>query len=468
MTDFSTEDSLTWILRAAHWLLDQEDKKLKLNGQEELSDEDSESKLWKWLKYMQEHLQEVKPGSNSDKYPLVFQLEIDEQSSSECESVLKRLEDVNFTRGGKLEVIRVPPRGHRFERNSSQDADPKDAWAWGTLMPLYFKTVGEKEPQWLVPAFQMTTPPPNVVIGDLLKEEEVAKNFGTAGSKLFARQVGVVLVYPVSAQHVYVLTVYQHNVDDKLQGWAFPGGTVDRAVDQTWAQAARREYEEEMNPAGFDNWKWTTACDPNFQVDLSIQNLMSGDIQNMSRPCINFVLAKAKPEFVKRTLEREKHPKGGGKIVLPKDFVTELPDVGNRAQHDKSRHWLDSSLPFVEHERFHWLCLDLFKGEHDEKAKVHNYIKIVARALQHPGQGMGEKPRKDLTMGPRIQRVLAPDMLAAKLQKQLLERRFEEDSSQLMQPMQYSKGKSEGNDGKGKKGYGKVGKGGRSFPKGGK
>jgi len=29
----------------------------------------------------------------------------------------------------------------------------KDQWAWGTLMPLYFKVIGQREQKWLVNFF---------------------------------------------------------------------------------------------------------------------------------------------------------------------------------------------------------------------------------------------------------------------------------------------------------------------------
>lgn len=72
-----------------------------------------------------------------------------------------------------------------------------------------------------------------------------------------------------------------------------------------------REFEEEVNPSGDAQWSAAAAFEPgNFQL-ISLQNLLpESDIQNMSRPCLNFVVARAKQAFYQLTL---RHTQMGGK-----------------------------------------------------------------------------------------------------------------------------------------------------------
>ena len=413
-----------WVLRAAHSGSGKE--AAALTGQEVVPDVESEElrTMRTCMTYIQEKLYEVKPATGASFYPLVFILETDEKRSNECKHVLDKLGEVHFSRGGKLEVIPVPKEGERFERKSEQDNNPEDAWAWGTLMPLYFSTLADKEPQWMVPSFQMRWVGEfECEIGGLLTPKELKEQWGICNGKLFARHVGVVLVFPLSSERVYALTVFQHDKKPSKAVWNLPGGTVDRAVDKSWAGAAEREYREEVNPANLEEWSWKNACDGEV-IDISIQNLMKPDNgQNMSRPCVNFLLARAKPQFVRSTFEKGEHPQGGRKISLPEDFVTHLPHIGTERQKKVLRYWRDKKLPFLEHDRLLWFPLDLKAGKPcAERLKVHNYLWIVARALQIPpvSQDKGV-PRQDARVGPCIQKILEPGAMDEDLAEQLLE-----------------------------------------------
>ena len=413
-----------WVLRAAHSGSGKE--AAALTGQEVVPDVESEElrTMRTCMTYIQEKLYEVKPATGASFYPLVFILETDEKRSNECKHVLDKLGEVHFSRGGKLEVIPVPKEGERFERKSEQDNNPEDAWAWGTLMPLYFSTLADKEPQWMVPSFQMRWVGEfECEIGGLLTPKELKEQWGICNGKLFARHVGVVLVFPLSSERVYALTVFQHDKKPSKAVWNLPGGTVDRGVDKSWAGAAEREYREEVNPANLEEWSWKNACDGEV-IDISIQNLMKPDNgQNMSRPCVNFLLARAKPQFVRSTFEKGEHPQGGRKISLPEDFVTHLPHIGTERQKKVLRYWRDKKLPFLEHDRLLWFPLDLKAGKPcAERLKVHNYLWIVARALQIPpvSQDKGV-PRQDARVGPCIQKILEPGAMDEDLAEQLLE-----------------------------------------------
>jgi len=409
MPERETKDALMWVLRAAHSGYGKEAK--ALTGQEVVPDVESEElrTMRTCMTYIQERLYAVKPATGAKHYPLVFILETEAKRSNECKHVLDKLEEVHFSRGGKLEVIPVPPEGERFERKSEQDNNSEDAWAWGTLMPLYFSTLADKESQWMVPSFQMRWLGEfECEIGGLLTPKELEEQWGICNGKLFARHVGVVLVFPVSSERVYALTVFQHDKRPSKAVWNLPGGTVDRGVDKSWAGAAEREYREEVNPANLKEWSWKNACDGKV-IDISIQNLMKPDNgQNMSRPCVNFLLARANPQFVRSTLEKGNHLGGGRKIPLPEDFVTDLP-LGTEEQHDVRRYWRDTKLPFVEHDRLLWFPLDLKAGKPcAERLRVHNYLWIVARALQIPPVSQDGVPRQDARVGPCIQKILEP------------------------------------------------------------
>ena len=186
------------------------------------------------------------------------------------------------------------------------------------------------------------------------------------------------------------------------------GCNVDRGVDESWEGAAEREYREEVNPAKLPEWSWKNACDGKVSGHISIQDLMKPDNkQNMSRPCVNFLLARANPQFVRSSLEKGEHPKGGRKIPLPEDFVTHLP-LGTGPQRDILPYWRDTKLPFLEHDRLLWFPLDLKAGEPcAERVRVHNYLWIVAGALQIPpvSQDKGV-PRQNAEVGPCIQKIL--------------------------------------------------------------
>ena len=442
-----------WVLRAAHSGSGKE--AAALTGQEVVPDVESEElrTMRTCMTYIQEKLYEVKPATGANFYTLVFILETDEKRSNECKHVLDKLGEVHFSRGGKLEVIPVPLEGERFERKSEQDNNPEDAWAWGTLMPLYFSTLADKEPQWMVPSFQMRWVGEfECEIGGLLTHKELKEQWGICNGKLFARHVGVVLVFPLSSERVYALTVFQHDKKPSKAVWNLPGGTVDRGVDKSWAGAAEREYREEVNPANLEEWSWKNACDGEV-IDISIQNLMKPDNgQNMSRPCVNFLLARAKPQFVRSTFEKGEHPQGGRKIPLPEDFVTHLPHIGTERQHKVLRYWRDKKLPFLEHDRLLWFPLDLKAGEPcAERLKVHNYLWIVARALQIPpvSQDKGV-PRQDARVGPYIQKILEPGAMDEDLAEQLLEDHLQ--ACNAAGPGQH--GGKDGQDGKNGKGKG--------------
>ena len=191
------------------------------------------------------------------------------------------------------------------------------------------------------------------------------------GDRLFARHVALALVYPNpnDPDWIQVLTVFQHPPPQNLKpwedpftagAWGIPGGSVDRAVDSNWIAAAMREFREEVNPSGLEAWSDAQAFDQNARGEydfalVSLQNLchINGrEVQNMSRPCLNFVVARATPAFYRRTMAAPPDPRGreGQRIPLPEDFVTELP-IAEGQQGDMKRYWQDSTVPCVEHDR---------------------------------------------------------------------------------------------------------------------
>lgn len=155
-----------------------------------------------------------------------------------------------------------------------------------------------------------------------VNQEFFRRQLNADSDKLFARYVGLALVHPhPSPDRVLLLTLFQHDPKNG-DAWAVPGGSVDRAKDQDWIQAAMREFEEEVNPSGDAQWSAAAAFEPgNFQL-ISLQNLLpESDIQNMNRPCLNFVVARAKQAFYQLTQTAAPHPDGGQALKLPTDFV---------------------------------------------------------------------------------------------------------------------------------------------------
>ena len=83
------------------------------------------------------------------------------------------------------------------------------------MMSPYYAYVGGREPQWLV---------------------EIE------GSKRFARSAVVMMLYSDERGDKWVWTVW----DQESQEWSFPGGNVNRVMDQTLLGTAEREWDEEV------------------------------------------------------------------------------------------------------------------------------------------------------------------------------------------------------------------------------
>ena len=65
-------------------------------------------------------------------------------------------------------------------------------------------------------------------------------------------QVGLALVHPhPSPDRVLLLTLFQHDPKNG-DAWAVPGGSIDRAKDQDWIQAAGWI----LTCFNHENWKW--------------------------------------------------------------------------------------------------------------------------------------------------------------------------------------------------------------------
>lgn len=402
-----TKHDLVWILRAAHHFPGKE-----LTGDEELPSNDTglQPRVSECLHRIQEQVGssewQPKPSTGPEYFKHVYVVKADRGGQAEaCFAVLAKLPDVCFSRGGRIEVIRVPQTP--WCRKSRQDEDVCDAWTWGTLMPLYFKEIGEREEQWMVPFFQTQFTRRGFVIKSRADAALLSQHWNIFDSKLFARHVAVVLVHPVTAERVRILTVFQPSRPPKKGGvWALPGGNVDRGKDSTWKEAAWREFDEEVNPNGTELWSAYNASDGRSAL-ISLQNLLpcvGEPLQNMSRPCLNFVLARANMAFVEFTRHVEEHPQGGRKLELPSDYVTQLAHLVKEhpPRGDLRRYWTDTSVPFVEHDRFEWVELDLVSGVPTgiSPKKLHNYIPMLAKALQS-----GAPPRRELC---DIVAILAP------------------------------------------------------------
>eukprot|EP00435_Cladocopium_sp_Y103_P057336 s1146_g19.t1 len=267
---------LIWLVRAAHHLPASE-----LNGQERLPrDEGALRRLVSHLYTLKkEHFREFRPQpwSKPKFFPLVYVV----TTCDDCTEVqLKRLERMRFSRGGIISVIRIPDQP--WCRESSQD----DKWAWGTLMPLYFKVIGKLEQHWLVNFFGTQWDGDELIINQQVNQEFFQRQWNADSDKLFARHVGLALVHPhpTSPDRVLLLTVFQHDPEDDVTGgaWAVPGGSVDRGKDRNWIQAAMREFEEEVNPSGDAQWSAAAAFSSGEYQLVSLQNLLpETDIQNL-------------------------------------------------------------------------------------------------------------------------------------------------------------------------------------------
>ena len=90
---------------------------------------------------------------------------------------------------------------------------------------------------------------------------------------------------------------------------------------------------------------------------------------------MNFVVARAKSEFYTLTNTAPTRKDGGKEINIPPDFVTALPHhFACAAEHRKiQRYWQNKHLPFLEHELFDWVPLELGKGT-PESEHAHNYV----------------------------------------------------------------------------------------------
>ena len=220
-------------------------------------------------------------------------------------------------------------------------------------MPLYFREIGRREPQWLVDFFATSWEGRTFNVLDQVPKQLLQAQWNVHNNKLLARHVAAALMHPVSAERVLLLVVWQHDIK-KPPKWNMPGGSVDREVHSNWVDAAKREYEEELNPSGLDEWSVANAIDEAQVQLLSIQNLLPySDIQSMSRPSLNFVVARAKSGFHAFTTTAQTHKDGGKVIKPPQDFVTASPPSFQctSEQRDKTRYWRHKGLPFLEHER---------------------------------------------------------------------------------------------------------------------
>ena len=297
-----TDRDLIWLLRAAHHLPQGQ----RLTGQEPLPPEsDDPGRLAHVLRLVRDQREFAesdflpKPKTGPEYYPLLYVLKADADASG-CEATLNKLCQLRFSRGGLFTVLRIPAEPWTRQ---VRDEHPKDTWAWGTLMPLYFREVGDREPHWQVQYFQMGWQGrDNPYLQALVDDATVSKQWHSDNGKLFARHVGVALVYPNGNDSVLLLTVFQHNPRNNKEAWSIPGGNVDRGVDEDWTGAAFREFEEEVNPSESAQWRASQAFEANMFQRVSIQNLLpSSRIQNMSRPSLNFVVARATPTFYSMT-----------------------------------------------------------------------------------------------------------------------------------------------------------------------
>ena len=391
---------LCWLLRASEHL---STSRQELNGQEQLPPDNEDSPQLKQLiahirSRSQDDLRPL-PTTGPDFFPLVYVIE----GPKDSEDVVNRLEGLRFTRGGRISVVHIPE--NPWCRESSQDRTPEDRYTWGTLMPLYFKEIGRREKQWLVEFFATRWTGRQFNVLEQIPEQLLHSQWNADGNRLFARHVAVALIHPLSVDRVLLLLVWQHDFQKKPK-WNVPGGSVDRGVDTNWVDAAKREFQEELNPAGLQEWSAANAIDESLVHLLSIQNLLPfSDIQNMSRPSLNFVVARARSGFYAFTSEADAHKDGGRKIKLPPDFVTALPASFEctAAQRDVRRYWQNKELPFLEHERFEWVPLDLKNGK-PEVGDTHSYVDFLAKALQQ-----GSVPRNAASMGPRLNSTLMPE-----------------------------------------------------------
>mmetsp|Transcript_22582 Transcript_22582/g.53252 ORF Transcript_22582/g.53252 Transcript_22582/m.53252 type:complete len:147 (+) Transcript_22582:212-652(+) len=125
-------------------------------------------------------------------------------------------------------------------------------------MPLYFREIGRKEPQWLVEFFATKWRNRKFEICQQVDLQQLQKQWNASSNKLLARHVAVALIHLLHANRVLLLVVWQHD-RKKQPKWNMPGGSVDRAVDGDWVDAAKREFQEEVNPAGLEEWSSTPA-----------------------------------------------------------------------------------------------------------------------------------------------------------------------------------------------------------------
>lgn len=197
-----TGKDLIWLLRAAHHL----PLGHALTGQEKLPPEEADAEtLASWICYIRE-LQRFKgsefqplPTTGPEYFPIVYVVQA-EVGTDECEKVLMPLEQLSFSRGGKMVVLRIPKEP--WTRESEQDKSDKDRFAWGTLMPLYFKEVGQREKQWLVPFFQISWDKHSkgrARIGRYVEAALLQKQWHADDGMLFARHVALALLHPVSS-----------------------------------------------------------------------------------------------------------------------------------------------------------------------------------------------------------------------------------------------------------------------------
>jgi 8-oxo-dGTP pyrophosphatase MutT (NUDIX family) len=337
-----------------------------------------------FVDYVVANLELQLPTTGREYFPLIYVLECDREYLAACTDILSKLEKVHFHHEGYIDVVRVP--NNPWQRSSPQDVDLQDQWTWGCLMPLWFSEVGDRHKHLLIPFYQTFWTRRQFNVGQIADAEWTSTQWNIPGNALLATSACVVLIRLLGSNVVQLFTVGSQTKNGTVT-WALPGGKIDRLRDTTWQIAAQREFEEEVNPSGSDLWSSTTAF-ASSPVTLSLQNnLFKSSTLNMSRPTLNFLVVKSSDTFVDLT-------EGGYRIQLPNDYVTTLPGLAYGIHGDTKRYWKDKSLRFVEHDRYKWVSLDLFRGRSfgldNANEKFHNYLEYVAAALR-----VGSPPRHD-------------------------------------------------------------------------
>lgn len=230
--------------------------------------------------------------------------------------LLKMLEEVPFHHFAKFHVFSPVPDELVAKPLGSVD---DQVWQWRD------RQLGQRYPEFVVSCFRSHH-----------KSTQIVKD----KNPVLAKRGGVLLLLRSPRTDAVQILV----LNSRYGGYAFPGGRVDWGKDQSPAETGLREFDEEANPGSYAGWSFKEAVYGNYaEAALAIGSRATA-----------FVIALASANF--QRLLRE----GGGNLLLPKKFVTQLTNHQNYGNKEAiCNHWKDPTSVFLEHDMYTLYTFDL-------------------------------------------------------------------------------------------------------------